>query len=295
LHNQGTYLVSQQLLSLVVSVLLLETLYSLDLLHLELLQLLAVVHGLVDSFVDGHQLLVVLHHLQLGSGFDLGDFNGSVKFTVQGLHLLLVHHLEIVNFVKCFLLVQLEALLPAFVELLHVLLANGDVLAHLSVLDVGAQVVLEGNDFSLEQSHLFHQVLIQLILVNFAALCREQLHFLFDDREDHDLLVLVEDTVTTHVEHINELLGATQPEKVVNVVDSIFKHQADVGFVQDTLLPEVCLLDSLPDLLTFASATDQRSCFLDKFVDFVAGHVCQAGECLVETTTHPKAFDCTSC
>ena len=60
------------------------------------------------------------------------------------------------------------------------------------------------------------------------------------------------------------------------MADSILKDQADVSFIQDALLPEVCLLDSLPDLLTFASTTNQGSCFLDKFVDFVAGHVCQA-------------------
>jgi hypothetical protein len=123
-----------------------------------------------------------------------------------------VLNLEVVNFVKCLFLVQLESLFPALVKVLHVLLTDGDVLAHLIVLDVGAQVVLEGNDFRLEQSHLFHQVLVKLVLVNFAALNCEQLHFLLDDREDHDLFVLVEDTVTALVEHIDELNGGVKPK-----------------------------------------------------------------------------------
>ena len=195
-------------------------------------------------------------------------------------------HLKVLNLQKSIFFVLFKALLPILIELLHVLSTNGDVLFHLRCLNVGAQLVLEANDFSFKQSHLLHQIFIQLILVNFAAFVRKQLHFLFDDREDDDLLVLVKNSVTTQIKHFDELLRRIQSQEVVNVVSFRFENKAYVGLVKDTFPSKVGLLDGLPDLLAFASTADEWSCFLDKFLDFMARHVCQTGECLHHMSAH---------
>ena len=110
--------------------------------------------------------------------------------------------------------------------------------------------------------------------MNFAALVCEQLHFLFDDREDHDLLVLVKDSVTTQIKHFDELLRRIQSQEIVNVVSFWFEDKAYVCLVKNSFPSKVGLLDGLPDLLAFASTANEWSCFLDKFLDFMARHVC---------------------
>lgn len=97
-------------------------------------------------------------------------------------------------------------------------MADFDVFLHLRLLNVGSQFVLVGHDFCLQQSHLLHQVFVQLIFVDFAALFGEQLHFFFDELEDENLFVFVEHAVTTHIKDLKELVGGAQSEQIVNVV-----------------------------------------------------------------------------
>jgi hypothetical protein len=184
--------------------------------------------------------------------------------------------LEAVNLLQRLFLVVRELFFPRTIEVLEMLLTNLNVLAHLRPLNVDAQFVLELNDFLLEKAHLLHQVLIQLILVHFAALFGKQLHFLLDEGEDEDLLVLVENAIATLVENIDKLLRCTQTEHVIDVLTALFEYQTDVSFVKKTLLAEVSLLNGLPDLFAFASATNKRSSFAYKSVDLVARHVSQA-------------------
>ena len=200
-----TYLVSGQLLSLVVSILLLQIFDTFSFLDLEGLELLSVVHSLVNSLIDSDKLLVVLHDLQLGCGLDLGSFNCAVKLTVECLHLLFVLNLQVLDLLESLLFILLEALIPSVVEVLHVLLTDLNILTHLSMLNVGPQLVLSRDNFGLKESHFLHQVLVQLVLVDLAALIGEQLHFLLHNLEDHDLLILVEHAITTLIEHLNEL------------------------------------------------------------------------------------------
>lgn len=115
--------------------------------------------------------------------------------------------LQVLNLNQSFLFVDLKAVLPLFVEVTHQLFADLHVLFHLRLLDVGTQVILVKDDFSLKQSHFLHQVFVQLVLVNFAALLSEQLHFLFDNRENHNLLILIEHTVATLVKDFQKLVG----------------------------------------------------------------------------------------
>ena len=93
-------------------------------------------------------------------------------------------HLQILNLLESLFLIDLEALLPLVVELLHVLVTDLDVLTHLSSLNVASKLVLIVDNLSLEESDFFHKVLVELILVHLAAFFGEQLHFLFDERED---------------------------------------------------------------------------------------------------------------
>ena len=67
--------------------------------------------------------------------------------------------------------------------------------------------------------------------MHFAALLGKQLHFLLDEREDEDLLVLIEDAITALVEHIDELLRRTQTEEIVDVLAALIENESDVGFI----------------------------------------------------------------
>ena len=101
------------------------------------------------------------------------------------------------------------------------LLANRDILAHLRGLNVLAELILEIYDLSFEQAHLFHKVLEELVLVHFAALLGKQLHFFLGHGENKHLLILVEDTVSAHVENFNEFLWRCKSQQVVDMVSSL--------------------------------------------------------------------------
>ena len=79
-------------------------------------------------------------------------------------------NLQVLNPNQCFVFIVLESLLPVSVEVLHLLLADRHVLGHLRVLDVLAKLILECYNISLEKAHFFHQILVELVLVDFAAL-----------------------------------------------------------------------------------------------------------------------------
>ena len=87
----------RKLFPLVVGILLLEILNTFGLGDFEKLELLTVVHGLINTLVDGDQLFVILHDLQLGCGLDLGGLNSTIELAVECFHLLLVLHLEVLN------------------------------------------------------------------------------------------------------------------------------------------------------------------------------------------------------
>ena len=53
-----------------------------------------------------------------------------------------------------------ETLLPAIVEILHMLVANLHILAHLLVLDVRTELLLIANDLLLQSARFFHQVFV---------------------------------------------------------------------------------------------------------------------------------------
>ena len=55
---------------------------------------------------------------------------------------------------------------------------------HLRDLNVGSQFVLVLNYLGLQETNLFHKVLVQLVFMDFAALFGEQLHFFLDEGKD---------------------------------------------------------------------------------------------------------------
>ena len=184
--------------------------------------------------------------------------------------------LQALHLFESLILILCEAVLPASVEVCHMLLANLNILPHLLTLDVLSKLLLEGDDLGLKEPNLLHQVLVHLVFVHFDALLREQLHFLLDEREHEDLLILVQNTIATLIEDIDELLRRDQPQHVVDVLTALVKDEADVRLVQQTLFAEICPLDGLPDLLAFTRTTNQRPRLLNESVDLVAGHVGQA-------------------
>lgn len=170
-------------------------------------------------------------------------------------------NLQVLDFLKRLLFVNGETLLPSLVEVLHVLLTNLNILAHLRSLDVSAQLVLVVSDFSFKESDFLHEVLVKLVLVDLAALFSVQLHFLLNNGEDGNLFVLVKHAIATLVKDFDELVWRVQSQQVVDVLLALIKDQAHVHVVQEALLSEVSLLDGLPDLFALACATDEWSSF----------------------------------
>lgn len=129
-------------LALVVGVLCSQVVDALLLLDLKDLKFFSVVHGLLDSLVDGHKLLVLLHVLQLVRRLDLHGLDRSVQLLVEQLHLLLVLATEVFHFDVAFLSEHIELSVPVTDELLQLFIADLDVFLKLSILDVNAQLIL---------------------------------------------------------------------------------------------------------------------------------------------------------
>lgn len=111
---------------------------------------------------------------------------------------------------QAFLLVFFELLLPLSVKFLQLFITNINILAQLILLNVRSQLVLVLVDVGLEEAHLAHQVFVEGVLLHIAQLFGQDLHLLFDEREDEDLLVFIELPVTSLVENIKELIGRCQ-------------------------------------------------------------------------------------
>jgi len=170
----------KEILSLLISVFLFEHLNTVGLLLLEVFEFLSVVHGLLDSLVDSNEGFIVLHLFETGVWFDGCALDGAVQFLIQQMHLILVLTLQVVHFHQRFVFELLEFGLPRFVEVLKHLVTNGYVLLHLSLLDVLSEFILIDNNLGFEESDLAHQVLVQSVFVNLAALGCDQEHLFFD-------------------------------------------------------------------------------------------------------------------
>ena len=57
---------------------------------------------------------------------------------------------------------------------------------------------------------------------------------------------------------------------------ALIENESDVGFIKKTLLAEISLLDGLPDFFALACTSDQGSCLIHEFFDFVLRHIGQA-------------------
>ena len=76
-------------------------------------------------------------------------------------------------------------------------------------------------------------------------------------------------------------MGCAKSEQVEDVIASRLEHQTYIRIIQQAFLPEVGLLDCLPDLFAFASTANQGSCLLDELADFVTWDVGQTAESLL--------------
>ena len=188
--------------------------------------------NLIDPFINCNKLLVILHNFQPRIRLDLGMLHSSVKLTIEGLHLLLMIDLQILNSFHGFLLVYSEFLIPRSVELLHVVLSNCDIFSHLCSLNICSQFVLELNDISFKQSYLFHQIFVKLVLLYFAALIGIQLHFFFDSQEDKHLFVFVQDSIASHIKDIKKFLRRADLKQIIDTVSLLIEYQANVSIIQ---------------------------------------------------------------
>lgn len=111
---------------------------------------------------------------------------------------------------QAFLLVFFELLLPLSVKFLQLFVADVDVLTQLVLLNIRSQFILILVDVCLEEAYLAHQVFVEGVLLHIAQLFGQDLHLLFDEREDEDLLVFIELPVTSLVENIKELIRRCQ-------------------------------------------------------------------------------------
>lgn len=92
--------------------------------------------------------------------------------------------LQVLNTFKSLFSADCEAIFPVDIEVLHVFLSDRDIFLHLRLLNVRAKGVLIDDNFGFKKSDFLHQVLIQLVFLDFAALEREQLHFFLNGQED---------------------------------------------------------------------------------------------------------------
>lgn len=151
-----TYLLFEELLSLILLILLLQSFDPLAFLHLEGIKLFSVVHSFINALVNSYQFLVVLHDFEAGIWLDFCNLNCSVKFVVKNAHLLFVLNLKILNFVERFFFILFKWLFPTAVKVLQMLLSDLNVLSHLAALNVGAQLILESYNLALKEPDFFH-------------------------------------------------------------------------------------------------------------------------------------------
>ena len=199
-------------LALLLGILGPEIINALLLLDLEDLELLAIVHGFLDSLVDCHQLFVLLHVLELVGRLDLQGLDSSVQLLVQKLHLFLVLAAEVLHFDVAFFSEDVELAVPVTDELLQLFITNLDVLFELSFLDINTELVLVDVNVSLKETNLSHQVLVQLVLLHIAQLLGKNIHLLLDQAKHQDLLVFVQLAITTLIEDVEELLRRGKSE-----------------------------------------------------------------------------------
>ena len=269
-------LISKQCFALVLGVLLFQIFNTLRFLDFESFELFPVIHSFINSLIDSDKLFVVLHDLQFCVGFDFARLNSSIKFSIQSFHLLFMRDLQVLNPEEGVILILLELHFPIIVKVLHMFFTDLHIFSHLSLLNVLTKLVLKVHDFSFEKTHFFHKVLVKLILVDLAALLGEQLHFFFGNGKDQHLLVFVEDTVSTHVKHLNELLWGRQSQEIVDVITSLLIDKSNVCIIQKAFFPEICTPDGLPDFFALSGASNEWTSLTNQLFDFMLRHVGQA-------------------
>ena len=92
--------------------------------------------------------------------------------------------------------------------------------------------------------------------MDFATLFSKQLHLLFDDRKDQNLLVLIQNAITALIKDIHKLLRCAESKHIEDMLAALLEYQTNVCLVQEALLSEVSFLNCVPDLLAFSRATD---------------------------------------
>ena len=210
-------LLALELLPLIGCILGAEILDPLSLLNLKNFKLFAVVHSFFNSLIDGNQLLILLHLTKFRRWLDLDCFDSTVQLLVQHFHLLFVLCAEILHLGITLLGELFELVVPVTNELLEFLVTDLDVFLKLGLLDVRAKLVLVLVNVDLEEANLPHEVFIKLVLLNVAQFLGQDVNFLLDQGEHEDLLVLIQLSIATLVENVQEFVGTSQSQQVENL------------------------------------------------------------------------------
>jgi hypothetical protein len=163
-------LVREKSISLVFSIFIPEFFDSHGFLDLKISEFLPVIHGFLDSLIDGNKFLIILVFFELGRGLDFGSLDSSIQFLIQLIHLELMLHLQFFDLDKRIVFEVCEMLLPLIVEVLQLRVTNLDILGQLADLDVFPEFILVLNDVLFELADFTHEILKHLILKNIAEL-----------------------------------------------------------------------------------------------------------------------------
>lgn len=169
-----------QLLSLFLNVELSHFFNSFFLSNLKISQLLSIVLGFFDSFINRHELFLTLHLLELGNWLDFNSFNSSIQPLVQGFNLLFSRSMKLLCFSQLLFLKLLHCLQPSIIELQQLLISYLNVLLELIPLNVGSKLRLVDHNVGFKASDLFHQVFVHLILMDGSKFLCEKLYLLFN-------------------------------------------------------------------------------------------------------------------
>jgi len=104
--------------------------------HFKLLKFLTVILGFLYSLINSDKRFVVLHLLELWVGFNICALNSTIELLIKHVHLFFMLILKIVYLHERVVLKLLELGFPSFVEVLKHFITNGNILLHLSLLNI---------------------------------------------------------------------------------------------------------------------------------------------------------------
>lgn len=230
---------------------------TLGLVDFQVFQLLPEVSRLLNPLLQSYQPLLGLVIPQLPLGLELHRVAVLVEVLLQHYPLLEPGPVEVLQLLQPVLLELQVLLLVLDKELLQHLLAYLLVPLQLARVDIAPEHVLPVSDEPLQLPDLGHQLVEHLVVVDHQQVLRGPLHTSLDEREEQDLLVLVEEPVIVLVETIEEVLGGDHPQDVRDPAPVPLKDTLEGLEGHSVLGGDVRAPHIVPDALTDAGTFDE--------------------------------------